>query len=398
MPELYNPADHILLRDAAHQSCIHQEAEVREYIDRVLARLPAEVEGWSGGGDKIAVHEYEVEIPDWPIALRTPLPIIVFSIGDDGSGSGMGGPTARMAWEGIQPAIDRAWISERLTRRVGREMVPDTHVPEHRVGYAWQVKVFDPARDVVIRYWCRSNGVSIVDFWVQFYPGVEDTLEVFETTNPEMVQEKSQGSYSPTRRSIRQDQLYLLRNHYLGVDEEQPVPVDPESEPRSQPQPQPRPVHDDTGADQDQEVVWSIHDGVQTYTGAQVLEALTEAVGVYVRPFTGIFLDMAITATTSVGLFRYLASNPVSSRQYVRDDGGRNYDCDDFAFNLRTDLIRDHGYNSCLVIGGDVHAFCAFVVAGSDKPGIVFIEPQTDGIVTELSGMYSVVERCEAIL
>ena len=65
---------------------------------------------------------------------------------------------------------------------------------------------------------------------------------------------------------------------------------------------------------------------------------------------------------------------------------------------LRSNLIRDHGYNCCAVIAGDVHAFNAFIVVGQHGPEVAFVEPQTDGLVSELSGEYSVDRRCEVIL
>ena len=378
----YDPTKHILLRDIAHQWCIHQDSEFKEFVNKVLVLLEEEFNitcGW-----------FEVVLPTE--VGRTPLPNIVFE-----PDAVQGGPTATMKWEGIQPAINRTWHTLRAAYRVGREMVPIRTTPAHRVAYAWQVKEFDPGLDVVVRYWCRSYEISVVDFWTEFYPTVLDELETYSTTNPELEQEKEKGSYSPTRRSVAKEQLFLLHNHYLGTDDGLP---DPETfpEPSEVVLPQQRPVHD-TEYERDREVVWNIHSTVAAYTGEEVLQALTMALGRDVRPFSGVTMDSTIMATSQENLFRYLASNPVDARQYIRDDrGGKNYDCDDFALNLRTDLIRDYGYNSCIIVGGNFHAFCAFVVVGPEGPKIVFVEPQTDGIITELSGQYAVDKRCEAIM
>ena len=137
----------------------------------------------------------------------------------------MGGPTANMTWEGEQLAVrcDRSatrtyddYVTERKIREIAKEMAPSQFEPAHRVAYAWQVEVFDPAEHAVIRYWCRRNNVDIVDFWRGFYPQHEDALTVVETTNPEMAEEMAEGSYSPTRRCMLRSQLFLARNLLPG--------------------------------------------------------------------------------------------------------------------------------------------------------------------------------------
>ena len=88
--ETYDRQMHILLRDQAHQRCIHQDEEYEQYVQQVR----------DAGFDV-----FTVECPEWPPVKRTPLPIIIFSISVDGSGgggTGMGGPTADMTWEGEQ--------------------------------------------------------------------------------------------------------------------------------------------------------------------------------------------------------------------------------------------------------------------------------------------------------
>ena len=67
---------------------------------------------------------------------------------------------------------------------------------------------------------------------------------------------------------------------------------------------------------------------------------------------------------------------------------------------MRVNLARKHGVNSCAVIWGDGHAWCAFAVVGEGGPEIVMVEPQSDEWVRveELSGDYSVERRAEVLL
>ena len=150
--------------------------------------------------------------------------------------------------------------------------------------------------------------------------------------------------------------------------------------------------------DEEEQVQWSVHDGAHAYEPHEVMPALESALGRDVRLFSGTTMDSRIVAISREAMARYLAANPVDQRQYIRDSGGRNYDCDDFALTLRSNLIRDHGYNACAVIAGDVHAFNAFIVVGQNGPEVAFVEPQTDGLVAELSGEYSVDRRCEVLI
>ena len=374
----YSAENHILLRDVAHMRCIHSEGEFQQFVDKVKA------------ADYVP---FEVEMPEWPPVYRSPLPIIVMSLGDDGGWQPQGGPTATMKWEGVQLALERNWLTKRTVRKIAADMVPQWDRPAHRIGYAWQVPIFNPTEHQVIRYWCNDNNVDIVDFWRTFFPTVENELEVITTVNPTVYEEKESGSYSPTRRCVRLSQLYMLRNHYLGANEE---PLKPEPT-AIQPQPQPRFVHDDPD-DDDHSVEWDMHDGAVAYPSQQVIAALEIKLQRDVRPFSGTGLDEQIVAISRESMVRYLASNPVDRRQYIKDSGGRNYDCDDFAITLRTSLIRDHGYNCCVVVAGDVHAWCAFILAGNDGPEVVFVEPQTDGLISELTGNYAVNTRCEVII
>ena len=102
-------------------------------------------------------------------------------------------------------------MTERDLREITTEMVPwdwmgirNAWMKEpSRMSYAWQVPEFDPKEHVVIRYWCRRNNVDIVDFWRGFYPSMEGDLPIVETTNPEIIDELKEGSYSPTRGASR---------------------------------------------------------------------------------------------------------------------------------------------------------------------------------------------------
>ena len=387
----FDSEKHFLLWDMAHRRCIHQEAEFQSFLGKVR---------------EAGYEPFEVEVPDWPPALRTPLPIIVMRLNLDGGDSDwqpQGGPTAQTAyaWHGTHLALEKDWHTERKVRKITKEMVPAWDSPLHRVAYAWGVPEYDPREHRVIRYWCRDNNVNIVDFWSNFFPTVEEKLDIVETANPTIYEEQAEGSYSPTRRCVRRSQLYLLRNHFLGANEEPPAP-DPESQKEEiiapQPQPQPRFIHDDPKAEVDAPVEWKPFEKTTAYPTHEAIAALEVALGRDVRPFSGTGLDSHVVAISEEDMTRFLTENPVDKRHYIRDDGGRNFDCDDFALTLRAALIRDCGYNCCAVIAGDVHAWCAFILTGLNGPKIAFVEPQTDGLVTDFSGQYAVDRRCEVII
>ena len=86
----YDPDRHILLRDQAHQRRIHEPAEFAEYLRRVAK--PSD--DLQEPGDRMEI--FDVEIPDWPPAPRSPLQIIFG--GDD--------PFADKPWRGVQPAVE----------------------------------------------------------------------------------------------------------------------------------------------------------------------------------------------------------------------------------------------------------------------------------------------------
>ena len=165
-----------------------------------------------------------------------------------------------------------------------------------------------------------------------------------------------------------------------------------ESQERSGPEPAPEPRPLPTVAPAD------VTEGAQVYSPGGVVQALQKALKRGVSLFGRSSSDSAVVALTREGLDRFLLDDLSDRDQYVLDTGGRNYDCENFAERLRVNLAAKHGVNGCMVVWGDGHAFNAFAVAGESGPEIVLIEPQSDEVVTELTGAYSVERRAEVLL
>ena len=165
----------------------------------------------------------------------------------------------------------------------------------------------------------------------------------------------------------------------------QPVPT-----PEPAPAPEPRPLPTVVPAD--------VTEGAQVYSPGAVVQALQKALQRGVSLFGRSSSDSAVVALTREGLDRFLLDDLSDRDQYVLDTGGRNYDCENFAERLRVNLTAKHGVNGCMVIWGDGHAFNAFAVAGESGPEIVLVEPQSDEVVRELTGAYSVERRAEVLL
>ena len=72
-----------------------------------------------------------------------------------------------------------------------------------------------------------------------------------------------------------------------------------------------------------------------------------------------------------------------------------NYDCENFAESVRVHLSEKYGANNIGIIWGDTHAW-NFTITSDE--GLIMFEPQTDEIVTELKGIYSVERRCEVLI
>ena len=413
----YDPERHILLRDQAHQRRINSEAEFAEYLRRVAE--PSD--DLQEPGDRMRI--FDVEIPDWPPAPRSPLQIIFG--GDD--------PFADKPWRGVQPAVERSWWTDRATFRIARRMSPpERDFDPERLSYQWQVPIFDPARHIVMRRWLDENGADIVAF---LRGGAESAgLKLFETTNPHVREERAKGGgYSPTRRCFVRSDLPLARRA-AGLDPSGPDPepglddivdaiarldrddsslwtrrgpprVDAieallgrqitaaertaawkiaQRAPAPTPEPAPEPAPD--------------VDGVLEIEPREAVAAIEAALGRTIRLFGGQAADRRILAMRRDALMSWLAKDPTSRAVYVHEKRGRNYDCDDFALELKAALARTAGLNGCAIVWGDGHAWCVFPVHDDGVVSAVMVEPQTDAIVTACRGSYAVERRCEVYL
>ena len=421
-PPSYDPKRHILLRDQAHQRRIHTDAEFAEYLRRVAEPC----DDLQEPGSRMTV--FDVVVPDWPLAPRSPLAIIFG--GDD--------PFVDKPWRGVQPAVERDWWTDRATMRIARRMVPnDRNFDPERLSYQWQVPRFDPARHILMRRWCAENGVDLVGFLRE---GVERLgLRLFEVTNPHVREERAKNrGYSPTRRCFDRADLPIARRA-AGLDASAPEPdpdpepglneiaraigrLDPDdrslwtrrgpprvdalvallgrritaaqrtaawrafkSRPAPAPEPAPQPAPD--------------VDGVRAISPDEAVAALRAALGRDFRLFGGQTADRRILAMRRDALLAWLAKDPTSSAVYVDEKRGRHFDCDDFAMSLKVALAQSAGLNSCAVIWGDGHAWCAFFVHdGAGGVEAVMVEPQTDALVDECRGSYAVSRRCEVYL
>ena len=149
----------------------------------------------------------------------------------------------------------------------------------------------------------------------------------------------------------------------------------------------------------------SITEGAKVYSPNVALRALQDSIGeldkYHGREFSlfgGQTSDKKIVALTKEGMDLFLAKNKVNRNKYINDSGGRNFDCDNFAEQLRTELQKEYGINGIGIIWGDVHAWNFFVIASTTRPRIIMIEPQTDEIITSLDGQYTIDTRCSVIL
>ena len=234
----FDPENHLLLMDEAHKRRIFEDPELAEFMRRVR-----EEPYYAGSRNPAARMEvFDVEIPDWPPVPRSPLQMM-FGIGGDATD-----PFAEKPWEGVHPAVKLDFWEKRAVRALAQEMVPlDEDLTPYRLSYQWQCSVFDPARHVVIRDWLRANDLDIVVWWRKFYPTVKGELEIVDCTNPAILEEKRRGSYSPTRRCFRNDQMDVARRmfEFLGRPPAEdayrpPAPI-PERAPKAPPRPKPAP-------------------------------------------------------------------------------------------------------------------------------------------------------------
>ena len=149
----------------------------------------------------------------------------------------------------------------------------------------------------------------------------------------------------------------------------------------------------------------SVTERAKVYSPSVVLQALEDSISELnidddrdFALFGGQTSDKKIIALTKEGAELFLAKNKVNRNKYINDSGGRNFDCDNFAEQLRADLQKEYGINGIGIIWGDVHAWNFFVIASTTRPRIIMIEPQTDEVIFTLNGKYAINTRCSVIL
>ena len=202
----YDAEKHLLLCDQAHKRRIN--VDTPEYSDYLTRLRDYQYDPFRE--DK-RLELFQVFISEWPPVKRSPLQMM-FGVKVGGSGEPVDlDPFAEKPWKGIQWAVERNFWTQRGTMELAKEMVPlDENDDPYRMAYQWQCAIFDPKQHVVIRYWCKENGVDIVEFFKEFLPAHPD-LQIIETTNPKLLDEMANGgSYAPTRRSIPVEQLPIL--------------------------------------------------------------------------------------------------------------------------------------------------------------------------------------------
>ncbi len=423
-PPTYDPERHLLLSDQAHKRRIHERAEFGEFVRRVKAAQ------YNPHDPDARMRVFEVLVPDWPPAPRSPLQIIFG--GDD--------PFAGKPWKGKQLAVERDWWSERETFRIAVDMVPHEELDDqYRLAYQWQVPEFDPQQHVLMRHWVNAKGIDIVRFLRSIVP--EQGIRLVETTNPHIRGEKAaNGGYSPTRRCILLSDLSdVARAAGLEPEEADAAAgtlevriesairsLDRNDEPLWTKSGKPRvlaiervlgedisaaqrdaswrAVEADRTAPPDPEPAAGeastpvLPEDVKEISPREAIQALEQALGRSFRLFGGQTADRTIMAMGRTALLEWLKTDPTSNAVYVHEKRGRNFDCDDFALALKAALARTRGYNGCAIIWGDAHAWCAFLVEDGGSIEAVMIEPQTDAIVASCTGEYSVGKRCEVYL
>ena len=381
-PPEYDKHNHLLLCEVAHLSRIDYEtAEYEEFVARVRREAP--------GADIFLVR-----LPDWPPVIRQELALIM-SISVDGMAAAPRTPFADKPFCGVVEAVRgvRPWQNKEI-RAIARQMAPlDSYLDPHRMAYQWQIPVYDPDKHVLVRAWCAANRIGVVRFLRDFVLHMEAAERgpvVDYVVNPSVREEKERtGQYCPEAEAIDRRHMSALRDYFLVAEDRY---ASPSAQTSSRPRPDLRTVRirrDDIVCDV------SPYAGSEVYSPADVEEALCRAIGRPYRLFGGRTADNKTIGITRAAAERFLSSDATSDGLYVPDTGRRHYDCDDFAINLRSALCRHYGINAVGVVWGDVHAWNFIVLAGSDGPEIMFVEPQTDAPVAELAGQYSVRRRCE---
>ena len=115
------------------------------------------------------------------------------------------------------------------------------------------------------------------------------------------------------------------------------------------------------------------------YSNRDVYSAIVGALGSHPVLFGNGFDDSAVAVVELDVLHEMLAEDEVSTRQYVADEGGANFDCFDYALLTKAHLLEEYGYNGILIIitPGE-HAFCGAVIEGGGGPRVIIFEPQRD--------------------
>ena len=142
----------------------------------------------------------------------------------------------------------------------------------------------------------------------------------------------------------------------------------------------------------------SVPEGVREISPDAAVSALRTAFGRDFRLFGGQTADRRILAMTRAALAKWLEEDATSRAVYVHEKRGRNYDCDDFALELKGALSRTAGLNGCAIVWGDGHAWNAFLVHDGETVEAVMVEPQTDALVGACENEYAVKRRCEVYL
>lgn len=406
----YDSEKHILLADIAHKRRIDYETEEYQiFLQKVkeCSYLPDD--------PNARMEIEEVFIPEWPPVERSPLALMMYL-----GGPGDGGPFAKKPWVGKHFVVKNDFWENKAVRDVARKMVPfEEDLLPHRAAYQWQCPVFNQNEHVLIRKWCDDNEKDIYEFLVPFLQSRPE-IKIFPVANPYAEkEEKETGQWSPTRRVFLKKDLKAVEDYFKVpnsiihvVPSEFQVKKKPEQKlkPTIVPKKRSRPrVEHDAVNEKTDEVLpepeHNILDEVKIYTPSQVLHALRQKLNRNFRLFGGQTSDSKVTAIKEDAVREFLDTDKTDKMSYVRDLGGRNYDCDNFADSLRSSLNKTYGLNCVGIIWGDKHAWNFFVCIGDmDKDGldqgpkILFVEPQDDIIVEDFNGMYSMNKRCEVYL
>ena len=373
----YDPAKHLLVDNYAHKRRMD-----RKETDRLVRETT--LYGYDPESSTRRIEFFKVKLPEFPPVRRVPLAI---SFGGDD-------PWKVSPWEGVKLACRRSWWTNRELSRIAGEIVPNIRMPK-RIAYQWRVKLFCPKKHIPIKQWCKLNDIDIVDFYKALRKESHSLGPhlIIETVNPYRLEEK-RGSYAPTSECIPRQYLFLAEK-LCGLKESK-LPDIPEWPGYDYDSPEPRICLPKIKIDTEVYKMIASHE-----VKAALKKRVNQSPGRFwrrrVHYFGDNLSDKAMYCPPKKEIEQFLKDDPSDMRSYVKDEGRKNYDCDDFALALKTAASKK-GINSCGIIWGDFHAWNFFVIKGSDGPEFLFIEPQTDGEILELSGDYSIRKRCAVYL